>query len=223
MTTSGTTSFSLDLLDIIEEAYEMVGVEVRSGYHLKTARRSLDLLTKEWANRGINMWAIEETTASVAAGDTSVSLETDTIDVLDATWRTGSGSSQNDRQMTRISVSQWSSIANKNQTGDPSQFWVNRLLTGPVVHIWPVPTEAGTLVYYKVRRIEDGGNYTNTMDIPPRFYPALTSGLAYYLSMKTPQASDRIQMLQMEYERQFNLASQEDREKASLWLVPDLR
>lgn len=221
MATSGTTAFGLDILDIIEEAYEMVGVNVRAGYELKTARRSLDLLTKEWANRGQNMWTIEETSASIAASAVSETLETDTIDVLDVLWRTGSGTTQSDRTMTRMAVTEWSHIANKNQTGKPSMYWINRLVGGPVLYMWPVPEEAGTLVYYKMRRMEDTGAYTNTMDIPPRFYPAMTTGLAYYLAMKTPDAADRIQMLQMEYERQFRLASEEDREKASIRLVPD--
>jgi len=222
LTTSGTTAFSLDLLDIIEEAYEMVGTVPRTGYTLKTARRSLDILMKEWANRGINLWTISESSSSVAASTTTVTLDTDSIDVLDCVWRTGTGSGQFDRQMTRISVSQWANTANKNQTGDPSLYWVNRLLTGPVVTIWPVPTDAGTLVYWKVRRIEDTGSYTNTMDIPPRFLPALTTGLAYYLAMKSPNAVERLPLIQQEYNRQFDLASQEDREKAPLRLIPDL-
>lgn len=222
MATSGTATFTLDLLDIIEESFERVGAAVSHGFALKTARRSLDLLTKEWANRGINFWTIAESTEAIAAADTSSTLDPDTIDVLDVVWRTGSGSSQNDRSMTRISVSEWASIANKNSTGQPSQFWINRLATGPVMHIWPVPVEAGTLVYWKLRRIEDAGAYTNNMDIPPRFLPALVSGLAYYLAIKSPGAMDRVPMLQAEYERQFQLASEEDRERASLWLVPEV-
>jgi hypothetical protein len=221
MATSGTAAFNPDIIDIIEEAYERVGIETRNGYQLTTAIRSLDLLTKEWANRGLNLWTIEETTSSITAGDTSAVLASDTIDILDANWRTGSGTAQHDRMMTRLSASQWSHIANKNQTGEPSQFWVNRTLT-PTVYFWPVPVEAGTFVYWKLRRIEDMGTGANTTDVPPRFLPALVSGLAYYLAMKTPAAGAKLPDLQLEYERQFNLASQEDRERSSFRFVPDL-
>lgn len=222
MASSGTNTFSLDILEIIEEAFEMVGMDVRSGYDLKTARRSLDLLTKEWANRGINFWKISQSTEAFVAGAASATLDTDTIDILDCAWRTGSGASQQDRVMTRMSVSEWATIANKNQTSEPSMFWVNRLGPAPVINIWPVPVDAGTLVYWKLGMIQDVGAYGNTMDIPPRFYPALTSGLAYYLAMKTLAAEGRIPLLQAEYERQFGLAADEDRERASLRLVPDL-
>jgi hypothetical protein len=179
------------------------------------------LLTKEWANRGINFWTISETSVAVSASDSDITLEADTIDILDAVWRTGSGTSQNDRNMSRISVTEWSSLANKNLTGAPSQYWVNRTVP-PVVNLWPVPVTAGTLVYWKLRRIEDTGTGANTMDIPPRFLPAMTTGLAYYLSMKMPEVSDRIPLLQAEYERQYTLAAEEDRERASLFLVPKI-
>lgn len=223
MTTSGTTTFQndFDLLEIVEEAYEMVGIEVRTGYDLKTARRSLDLLMREWGNRGINFWTIKETSANFAATVNTAVLDSDTIDILDASWRTGTGLAQNDRVMTRMSVKEWSEISNKNQPGMPSRFWVNRI-SPPVVTVWPVPTDPGTLMYFKLRRIEDAGVYTNTMDVPPRFLPAMTTGLAYYLALKTPAAFNRVPMLQTEYERQFGMASEEDRERASLFLVPDV-
>lgn len=221
MASSGTTAFSLDILEIIEEAFEMVGVEVRNGYDIKTARRSLDLLMREWGNRGINFWTIKEATEVVVAGQTSVTLDTDAIDILDVVWRTGSGETQNDRTLSRIGVSEWSNIANKNNEGSPSLFWVNRIVP-PVVYLWPVPAEAGSMTYWKLRMIEDTGAYTNTMDIPPRFFPAMTAGLAYYLAIKTASAAERIPFLQQEYERQFELAANEDRERASVHLVPDL-
>lgn len=219
MATSGTTVFDLDIIDVIEEAYEQVGVESRNGYDMRTARRSLNLLTKEWANRGINFWTIKESTKSFAASVNSGAIDSDAIDILDAVWRTGSGTSQIDRPLTRIGVSEWAGTANKNQTGQPSTFWVNRI-DPAVVTIWPVPVDAGTLVYWKMRRLEDTGDYTNNMDVPTRFLPALVSGLAYYLSMKTPAAEAKIPRIQAEYERQFDLAATEDRERASLHLVP---
>jgi len=222
MATSGTTTFELDIHDIIEEAYERVGVESRNGYDLKTAARSLDLMMREWQNRGINFWTISAKTESVAANDTSSTLDTDTIDVLDAVWRTGTGTDQNDRTMTRISVSEWSAIANKNQTGSPTLFWVNRLSAAPVAYLWPIPDTAGTFAYWALRQIEDTSRYSNTMDVPVRFNTAMVAGLAYYLAMKTPSAIERLPDLATEYERQFSLAAEEDRERASLWLTPDM-
>lgn len=221
MATSGTTNFNLDIADMIEEAYELVGTEVRAGYDMRTARRSLDLLSREWGNRGINLWTINEVQVPVSSGDTTITLASDTIDVLDAVWRTGSGANQNDRILTRMSVVEWSQTANKNTQGSVTQFWINRTFP-PVVHFWQIPADAGAFVYWGLRSMQDTGAYGNNMDIPPRFLPAMTTGLAYYLSMKTPQATDRIPMLQAEYERQFRLASEEDRERAVFRLVPDL-
>jgi hypothetical protein len=218
MATSGTTSFSLDVLEIVEEAFENVGLEVRTGYDLKTARRSLDLMMREWQNRGINFWTVDQETASVTASTATLTLDASTIDILDAAWR---DSSSQDRTMTRMSMPEYTHISNKTQTGMPSRFWVNRTST-PVVYFWPVPVSDGTFFYYRLRQIQDAGSYTNNMDIPVRFLPALTTGLAYYLSMKTPAAMQRVPMLQAEYQRQFDLAAGEDRERASIRLVPDI-
>ena len=222
MATSGTTAFNPDILEIIQEAYELVGKDMRSGYELRTARRSLNMLMQEWANRGINFWTIESVSAAVNAGTTSVSLDTDTVDVLEVSWRTGSGASQQDRTMTRMSMHEWAQTANKNATSTPSQYWVQRIVP-PTLYLWPVPSEAGTLVYYKVRRLEDAGAYTNTVDLPARFLPAVTAGLAYYLSIKTPEAEGRIPFLKQHYEEQYAMAADEDRERAPLRLVPKLR
>lgn len=224
MATSGTFTpdSTFSLLNIIEEAYERVGKEVRTGYELKSARRSLDLLTKEWSNRGVNLWTIGNTTSAVAASDTSLTLTADTIDVIDVSWRTGVGANQIDKTMQRVGVYDWSNISAKNQTGTPSLFWINRT-TIPVMYFWPVPTSAGTLSYYSIRHIEDAGVYTNNMDIPPRFLPAIVSGLAYQLGLKTPGAQGMLQTLKAEYEDQFLLATDEDRERATMRLVPDLR
>ena len=145
MTTSGTTTFNLDIIDLVEEAYELIGVEMRTGHEMKTARRSLDMLMREWGNRGINFWTVRETSVAVASGDAQITLAADTIDVLDAVWRTGSGTSQNDRTLTRISVVEWAQTANKNNPGSPTQFWIKRT-DPPVLHLWPVANTAGTLV-----------------------------------------------------------------------------
>lgn len=222
MATSGTTAFNPDILELIEEAYELVGKELRSGYDLKTARRSLNMLLQEWSNRGINFWTIEPTTVAIASAETSKALESDTVDILDASWRTGSGTSQQDRTLSRMSMHEWAHIANKTATGTPSQFWVNRIST-PVVYFWPVPSEAATLVYYKVRKIEEAGAYGNTVDLPSRFLPAVAAGLAYYLAIKTPEAESRITFLKQHYEEQYAMAADEDRERASLRLVPRIR
>jgi len=220
MTTSGTFAFNLDLIDVFEEAYEMVGIEMRNGYDARTAKRSLDLLMKEWGNRGVNLWALEQVVTPVAIGEQSITLPVDTIDVLDAVWRTGDGPGQFDRSMTRISVMEWSHMANKTMDGQPSEYYINRLSPNQVMYIWPVPTDPGSLVYWKMRQMQDAGSYSNTVDIPSRFLPALTSGLAYYLAIKTPSAGERLPIIQREYERQFQYAYETDRERASLWLTP---
>lgn len=221
MPTSGTTVFNLDIYEIIEEAYEMVGIEMRSGYEMKTARRSLNLMMREWGNRGVNFWTIRETEIAVAAGTTTVTLPTDCIDILDAFWRTGTGLNQNDLIMTRISMVDYAQFSNKNQTGLPTQFFVQRIVPA-VAYIWPVPVSAGTFAFWGLRSIQDVGAYGNSMDIPSRFLPAMTSGLAYYLALKTPGAEDKAAFLKGEYDRQFMLASEEDRERAPFKLVPDL-
>ena len=231
MTTSGTNAFNLDLNDIIEEAFERCGVEVRTGYEHRTARRSLNLLTIEWANRGINLWTIEQGTIPMVQGQIVYDLPVDTIDLLDQVIRTQSGVNQTDINISRISVSTYATIPNKNTQGRPIQVWVNRQsgatepVTGiayPQINVWPTPDQSDfyTFVYWRLRRIQDAGTGTSTQDIPFRMLNCLVAGLAYYLSLKIPEAANRIEMLKMEYENQWLLASSEDREKASLRLAP---
>jgi len=230
MTTSGTTTFNLSVLDLVEEAYERCGAEVRSGYDLRTARRSLNLLTLEWANRGLNMWTFEQGTIPLVQGTITYDLPADTIDLLDHVVRTGTGANQTDINISRISLDTYSSIPNKNAQGRPIQVWVDRLsgateaggVAYPTVNVWPAPDQTGfyTLVYWRMRRIQDAGNGDVTSDIPFRFLNALVAGLAYYLSMKIPEALPRADMLKAVYEEQWQRASDEDREKASLRLAP---
>ena len=230
MTTTGTTAFNLDISSLVEEAYERCGSEMRTGYDLRTARRSLNLLTIEWANRGINLWTVEEGSIPLISGTASYNLPVDTVDLLDHVVRTGTGTAQTDVVISRISSSTYSAIPTKASTGRPVQVWVDRLsgATGPggivypKVHVWPVPDSTGTytLIYWRLRRLQDAGNGTATQDVPFRFLPALVAGLAYYLAMKIPDAVSRLDMLQAEYERQWGMASDEDREKASLRIVP---
>lgn len=220
MPSSGTTAFNLDILDIIDEAYAMAGRENRTGYDMKSARRSLDILMKEWANRGVNYWTVKESSVAFTAGQTTATLDADTIDIVDAVWRTGTGTGQFDRMMTRMSVTDWANMANKNTTSaQPSQYYVNRV-EPPTIQLWPVPSDAGTLIYWKMRYIEDVGVYTNTMDMPTRFVPAMVSGLAYKLAMKLPEAAERVPVLKLEYNEQFEMAANEDRDRTSMFLVP---
>ena len=230
MTTSGTSGFNLDLNDIIEEAFERCGVEVRTGYEHRTARRSLNLLTIEWANRGINLWTIEQGSIPMVQGQITYALPVDTIDLLDQVIRTQSGVNQTDINISRISVSTYATIPNKNTQGRPIQVWIDRQsgateptgVAAPEIYVWPTPDQSNfyTFVYWRLRRIQDAGNGTSTQDIPFRMLNCLVAGLAYYLSLKIPDAANRIEMLKMAYEEQWLLASSEDREKASLRLAP---
>ena len=303
MTTTGTSAFNLDINDLIEESFERCGLELRSGYDFRTARRSLNLLTIEWANRGINLWTIEQGQIPMNTGQALYALPVDTIDILDAVTRTNNGSSSNqiDINLSRISESTYITIPNKNTTGRPIQMWINRQsggtaaipqttlnggisaldttitlanasnlptqgfinigaetiayqnivgnqivnawrgqngttatshLTGanvfnnqlPSINVWPTPNPPGsqyTLVYYRMRRIQDAGSGLRTQDIPFRFIPCMAAGLAYYLSIKLPGVDpNRIPMLKADYEQQWMLAEQEDREKAAIRFVP---
>ena len=303
MSTTGQTAFNLDMNDLIEEAFERCGLEVRSGYDFRTARRSLNLLTIEWANRGINLWTVEQGQIVLNTQQALYALPIDTIDILDASTRTnnGSQSNQTDINLSRISEPVYMAIPNKNTTGRPVQMWINRQsggvanipqttlvggidaddttitlanaanlptqgfvnigsetiayqnivgnqilnawrgqngttaaahLTGvdvfnnqlPCINVWPTPNPPGnqyTLVYYRMRRIQDAGTGIRTQDIPFRFIPCMVAGLAYQLSVKIPGVDPgRIPMLKSEYEQQFQLAAEEDREKAAIRFVP---
>jgi hypothetical protein len=232
VTTSGTASFNLDLNDIIEEAYERCGVEVRTGYEHRTARRSLNLLFADWANRGINLWTIEQGSISLVQGQVSYDLPVDTVDLLEHVIRTGAGNAatQADLTISRISVSTYATIPNKIQQGRPIQVWVNRQSgatepTGvnyPQINVWPAPdgSQPYTFVYWRMRRIQDSGGGVATQDIPFRFLTCLVSGLAYYLALKIPEALNRLQPLKQMYDEAWDLAAGEDREKAPDRLVP---
>jgi hypothetical protein len=303
MSTTGSTAFNLDMNDLIEEAFERCGLEVRSGYDFRTARRSLNLLTIEWANRGINLWTVEQGQIVLNTRQALYALPVDTIDILDASTRTNNGSQSNqiDINLSRISEPVYMAIPNKNTTGRPVQMWINRQsggvatvpqttlvggidaddttitlanaanlptqgfvnignetiayqnivgnqilnawrgqngttaaahLTGvsvfnnqlPCINVWPTPNPPGdqfTLVYYRMRRIQDAGTGIRTQDIPFRFIPCMVAGLAYHLSVKIPGVDPgRMPMLKGEYEQQFQLAAEEDREKAAIRFVP---
>ena len=301
MTTSGTTAFNLDLNNLVEEAFERCGSELRSGYDLRTARRSLNLLLLEWANRGLNLWTLDQGQIALTTGQGLYPLPADTVDLLDTVIRQyPGGNNQVDINITRIAEPTYITIPNKLTTGRPVQLWVNRQsgteytttatldggisasattitvsgasqlpssgfikigsetisyanitgdalencargqngttaaahLTGaaitrqnlPCVYIWPTPNAPDaqyTLIYYRMKRMQDAGEGgAFNQEIPFRFLPCLVAGLAYYLAQKLPEGGERLGMLKQEYEQQWQLAAEEDRDKAPVRFVP---
>jgi hypothetical protein len=300
MSVSGVANFNLDLTEIVEEAFERAGSEMRSGYDLRTARRSLNLLFADWANRGVNMWTFDQGTINLVPGQNTYPLPTDTVDLLEHVIRTGAGSAstQSDLTITRISVSTYATIPNKLQQARPIQVWIQRLdgqtsavgttisatitstattiavtsaaslpATGfvligsetigygyisgntltncvrgqnnttaaahtagdgvyvqslPAITVWPTPDNSQTyqFVYWRLRRVNDAGGGVNTMDVPFRFLPCMVAGLAYYLALKVPNGSQRLDILKAQYDEAWQLAADEDREKASVRFVP---
>ena len=221
MATSGSTDFNINAAEIIEEAFERCGIQLKTGYDMSTARRSLNLLGLEWANRGLNFWCVEEGTASTVAGTSSVTLPADTIDLIEHWIRDGSGSSQSDLPLSRFSVSQYATIPNKLTEGRPVNIYIDKQRDAPVAYLWPTPDKVYTLAYQRIRRIEDTGNVGSTNpDVPARFLPPLVAGLAFRLSQKYPEAFMRSGELKAEYEFQWDLAQQEDRDRASVHFVP---
>ena len=223
MTTSGTAAFNMDLTEIVEEAFSRCGSELRTGYDLRDATRSLNLMFANWANRGLNMFTYEQGSINLVPGQATYNLPADTVDLLEHVIRTGAGSSstQADLTITRISVSTYATIPNKLQQARPIQVWIERLDT-PRINVWPVPdnSQPYVFVYWRLRRMQDAGTGVNTMDMPFRFYEAMTAGLAYHLALKIPGAMDRLPILKQQYDEAWELASSEDREKAAVRFVP---
>lgn len=233
MSTSATPPvFNLNLNELIEEAFERAGAEVRTGYEFRTARRSLNLMFAEWANKGVNLWTVEQGTVALNAGQATYDLPVDTVDLLEQVIRTNAGTSiQSDISISRISVSTYATLPNKTATGRPIQIYVNRLsgatsstavVQFPTVTMWPVPNVSNTyqLVYWRLRRMLDSGTGVNTQDIPFRFLPAMVAGLAYYVALKIPDAMPRLPMLKAMYDETWQEAADEDRQKASMMMVP---
>jgi hypothetical protein len=298
--TSGTSSFNLDLSELVEEAFERAGGELRTGYDLRTARRSLNIMFADWANRGINMWTIEQGTIPLVQGQNTYALPYDTVDLLEHVIRTQANiqNNQADLTITRISVSTYATIPNKIQQARPIQVWVQRLdgqnsptgltLSGsisstvtqitlnsviglpaagfvkidneiinygyisgntlyncfrgqqdttaashtsgatvylaqvPAITVWPTPDSAQqyTFVYWRLRRTQDAGGGVNVMDVPFRFIPCMAAGLSYYIAMKVPEGAARLPMLKQQYDEAWQLAADEDREKAAIRFVP---
>jgi len=228
MAVSGIANFDMNFTELAEEAFERAGREMRSGYDLRTARRSANIMMAEWANRGINMWTIEQGTINLVKGTATYNLPSDTVDLMEHVIRTGSGntSTQADLTITRISVSTYATIPNKLSQARPIQVWIDRKQATPTITVWPVPDQGTALdpyyifVYWRLRRIDNINTGVNTADVNFRFLPCLTAGLAYYVAMKIPEGAQRLDMLKTEYEYQFQMAASEDREKAADRFVP---
>lgn len=222
MATSGTSTFNLDLQEMVEEAYERAGIEMRTGYDLRTARRSMNLLLAEWANRGYNLWTVTEYAIPLVAGQAEYALPADTIDTLDHVIRSSSGTT-NDLVLRRLHLSSYAAIPNKTSPGRPVQVFIDRQIA-PTITVWPVPTNANDqLVVWYMRRLQDAGTGGGfNMDVPFRFIPAMIAGLAYMIGLKRPKEvpETRIDRLLQEYNAQWELAASEDRERSSLRLVP---
>ena len=214
-----------DLPEIFEEAFERAGTELRSGYDLKTARRSFNLITLEWQNRGLNLWTIASGTQSITAGTTTYTLPTDTVDLQEHQLRTGTGTNQTATNLERISVSTYAQQNQKNRQGRPTQIFVERLAGSTQVTLWPVPdsAETYTLFYYRLvgtDGVASGITGTTTNFIPPRWVPCLVAGLAYQIAMKKPEGAERAAALKEEYEFQYQLAAGEDADRVSVRFVP---
>ena len=217
MAVSGSTDFELDVAEYIEEAFERCGLEARTGYDLKTAKRSLNLLFADWANRGLNQWTINQRTFTVTSGDGETSLDTDVIDILSLVVRRDG----TDYSLSRISRDEYLSIPTKTTTGRPTQFFLDRQIT-PNLKLWPLPDNStDVIVYDALTRMDDADTYINTVDMPFRFYPCLAAGLAYYIAMK--RAPERLQILKPIYDEEITRAMDEDRDRASFRVAPDLR
>ena len=225
MATSGTFAFTLDLADAMEEAYERCGLELRSGYDYRTARRSLNMLMLEWQNRGLNLWTVKNASQTLTAGTSTYALTSEKLEIIEAVLRTDEGdtSLQSDLTMNRVSVATYAQQTNKLTDGRPIQYFVERTPTNLNIIVWPVPDSAKTYVfnYYYMERIEDAGSTASlNMDIPARYLPCLTAGLDYYISMKRPESQSLSPMLKQVYDEQWEMASDAAREKASFQVAP---
>jgi len=226
MAVSGSKDFELDVADYVEEAFERCGLELRTGYDLKTATRSLNLMLAEWSNRGLNQWTVAQKTIPMVADTTVYDVDsttpTATIDVLDVFIRETIGGTATDVPLSRMSRAEYSHVATKSTTGKPNQFYVNKLLS-PTITVWPAPDKSSTYTVYvnALTRMDDADAGANTMQVPFRFYPCLAAGLAYYIALK--KAPDRAQLLKAMYEEEFDRALSQDEERASFRVAPDLR
>jgi len=223
MATSGTTAFNLNIDEIIDEGYERCGMSTTSGYDLRSARRSLDLLFAEWGNRGIHLWKVALNENALVSGQAEYTVSTNVSDVLEAFVSSSAASSNNsntqDVSLTKIDRSTYAALPNKLATGQPSQYYVERLTT-PKIYLYQAPdlNTYTTLKYYVIKRIEDAGAYTNDADVAYRFLPCMCAGLAYYLSMK--KAPQLVQQNKLVYEDELKRALDEDGQRTSTFITP---
>ena len=225
MATSGTTTFNLDLSDIMEEAYELCGLTMRSGYDYRTARRALNLIFLEWQNKGLNLWKIEQATQTLTAGTSSYAAETSALEIVDAFIRTDSGDTnkQFDQQLTRISRTEYNHQAKKLTQSKPTQFFADKGTCGINIVLWATPddTQTYTLVYDYIKRIEEAGSVaSNNSEVPARYLPCLTYALAYNIACKEPDAINKVNMIRGRYLELWNEVSESDRERAAVKFVP---
>ena len=222
MTTSGTTSFNLSIDEIVEEAYERIGIRSNSGYDIKSARRSLNILFSEWSNRGVHLWKVELNEIAMVSGQAAYAVPSNVSDVLEAYISSSSGTpgtTTNDLTLNKIDRSAYAALPNKGTTGQPSQYYVDRQVT-PEIYLYQTPdlSTYTYLKYYSINRIEDAGAYTNNEDVVYRFIPGMCAGLAYYLSQK--RSPERVDMLKMAYEDEMKRALDEDGSRTSLYIAP---
>ena len=217
-TYSSTTTFDLSIEEIIEEAFERCGLQVRTGYDIKSARRSLNIMFAEWANRGLNLWTIQLKTQTLTASTSSYDLGTDIVDIVSAVVYEASDTTV-DYEIERISRAEYLNIPKKSTESRPSQYYLERTIT-PKLYLYPTPDAADTFKYYALTRINDAGAYTNNAEIPFRFIPCMVAGLAYYISMK--KSPDRIAVTKAMYDEEWARAAAEDTVRTSVKLVPEV-
>lgn len=225
MATSGTTTFNLDISDIMEEAYDLCGLELRSGYSFRGAKRALNLVFLEWQNKGLNLWTVEQGSVSVTEGTSSYTVDASALDIVDVFIRTDAGdeTKQFDQRLNRISRTEYNHQSNKLLQAKPTQFYVDKDSGSIKLVLWSTPDKAYTLVYDYIQRIEDTGDVaSNNVDVPSRYLPCLTYALAYNLAVKSPEAQPRVPMIKQRYDELWKDVSDADRERASVRFVPDL-
>tara|TARA_R110000782_G_scaffold36007_1_gene85938 strand:+ start:68 stop:766 length:699 start_codon:yes stop_codon:yes gene_type:complete len=227
MATSGTTTFNLDISDIMEEAYDLCGLELRSGYSYRGAKRALNLVFLEWQNKGLNLWTVEQGSATLTGGTSSYTLDASALDVVDAFIRTNAGdtSKQFDQRLNRISRTEYNHQSNKLTQSKPTQFYIDKDNDSVKIVLWSTPNseETYTLIYDYIKKIEDVGSVaSNSSDVPTRYLPCLTYALAYNLACKSPEAQQRVPMIRQRYMELWEEVSEADREKASIRFVPDM-
>ena len=222
MAVSGTYDFNLDIDEVIQEAMEMIGGEDTLGHEPASARRSINLMLKDWQNRGILLWTTSVSSVTVSASTTAYDLSSSTIDALEVVLNRD----DTDIQLNRISPEEYLLIPNKTQTGRPMQYSIRRGRDNPVMSVWPIPENSTDVLKMEIfSELQDvNKSAIQNADLPKRFLPAMTCGLSYYMSMKRPGVeAGRIQMLKANYEEKLGRAMEEDRERVSMYIVPKLR